>query len=770
MDNPSSPLPVAIVVPWFGHDLKGGAEQQAWQIATRLATLGHSVEVLTTCCQSFFDDWSSNHLPEGVVREAGLTIHRFPVKEINRSIFDDLNRELLERPHDSFLPGISPVGHERAAVWTEQNINSPLLECYLSRHKTSYQAFIFLPYLYGITLRGLPLVAERAWLQPCLHDEPYAYLPDVASLFYQARGLLFISAGEMQLAARLYGPMVFAKGEVAGAGIELDNLTDDHYTDLPASLIDRRFLLCLGRRDPEKGVDHLIGAFRTFRQFRSTTDLHLVLAGPGDKCYTDIERGILDLGLVSEREKVALLQSCLTLCQPSTNESFSRVLFEAWKCSKPVIVHRDCLATAMAVQAAQGGWTAGTEDQWVAHIAYIESSATMELDAVGAKGRHYATEFANWGKIIGRYERLLELPTSPFPSLRAIHQLLPSLAYGDAISNEAIQIRDWLRKAGYRSDIFAQHVDFRVRDQCRLYESGVILESDGLIYHHSIGSEVTLAAVAHSGPKCLVYHNITPAEFFKPYRPELARLLRHGREELWNLARSFPISVGDSTYNVEELALNGFVSPGVLPLAIDPKQWSTVPDEAVMSQLSDGKHNVLFVGRYAPNKCQHHLVEAFANYLMLDPDARLILVGNGEPLDPYVQYLQQCIDYYGIREFTIMPGHINQAQLHAYYRTAHLFWSMSEHEGFCVPLIEAMWFDIPVLAFRSSAIPETMAEAGILFNHKNDLILLAGLALKLITDASLRDAVIAKQRLHRVSFLPNAIATQFFKLVSLLRE
>ena len=767
--------PIALIIPWFGESLKGGAEQQAWQIATHLAARGHLVEVLTTCCRSFFDDWAENHLSPGATHEAGLIVHRFPVAERDYRIFDDLNRELLTRPAGNLLPGVSPVDPERAAIWKQQNINSPALESYLSQHKNDYQAFIFIPYLYGVILRGLPLVADRAWLQPCLHDEAYAYLPNVATLFQLARGLLFISAGEMQLAARLYGPMIFAKGAVAGAGIELENLASDHCADLPSVVANRRFVLCLGRRDALKGVDRLVASFRTFRLSQPSTDLHLVLAGPGEERYTDEAQGIFDLGLVNEAEKAALLQSCLALCQPSANESFSRVLFEAWACGKPVIAHRDCLATATAVQMSMGGWIAGTETEWVKQIAYIDAGDTEELTVIGAKGRNYAVEMADWDRVIARYESLLNLGDERKPYLfpvrktKAIHQLLPNLAFGDAISNEAIQIRDWLCAAGYRSEIFARFIDPRVSDQCQHYESGAIAPSDGLLYHHSIGCEITPTAIVHPSHKCLIYHNITPAEYFQPYRPEFARLLRNGREELWTLARTFPISVGDSAYNAEELALHGFAAPGVLPLAIDPIQWNMPPDEALMRQLQDGKRNLLFVGRFAPNKCQHHLVVAFAHYLVLDPDARLILVGSGDPNDLYIQYLQKTIEHYGIREQVILPGHITDAQLHAYYRTAHLFWSMSEHEGFCVPLIEAMWFDIPILAFRSSAIPETMADAGLIFSEKSDPTLLAALAMKLIHDLSLRNIMISRQRSRRVKFLPKNVASRFFQLISLLQ-
>ena len=768
--------PIALVIPWFGESLKGGAEQQAWQIATRLAARGHRVQVLTTCCRSFPDDWAENHLPAGVTREAGLAIHRFPVLGRDNHAFNEFNRELLERPLSSFSPGVSPVEPERAAIWTQHNINSPALEKYLRKHQNDYHAFIFLPYLYGVILRGLPLVADRAWLQPCLHDEAYAYLPDVADIFYQARGLLFNSAGEMQLAARLYGPVIFSKGTVVGEGIELENLISDHCTDLPPVLVNRRFVLCLGRRDAGKGIDRLAAAFQTFRQSQLSTDLLLVLAGPGEQCYTDRAQGIVDLGLVSEVEKAALLQCCLALCQPSVNESFSRVLFEAWACGKPVIAHRECLATAMAVQASGGGWIAGTEHEWAAHIARIDTGNTGEMAVVGAKGRDYAREMADWERVMVRYESLLGLSTetkSSLPSVgktKTIHQLLPSFAYGDAISNEAIRIRDWLRTAGYRSEIFARFFDPRVIHQGRLYENGVIPSADGLLYHHSIGSEITSAAVAHPGPKGLIYHNITPAEFFQPYRPEFAPLLRHGREELWTLAHSFPVSVGDSAYNAEELAIHGFASPGILPLAIDPGQWNTPPDEALMRQFQDGKHNLLFVGRYAPNKCQHQLVEAFAHYLTLDPDARLILVGNGGPDDPYVRHLQQTINHYGLREHVVIPGHITDAQLQAYYRTAHLFWSMSEHEGFCVPLIEAMWFDIPILAYSSSAIPATLDGAGMLLTDKTDLRTVAAAAKLLVDDSELRSKVLNAQRRRREAFLPQQVRPALQALIRQMEQ
>src|SRR3989440_1581739 len=252
--------------------------------------------------------------------------------------------------------------------------------------------------------------------------------------------------------------------------------------------------------------------------------------------------------------------------------------------------------------------------------------------------------------------------------------------------------------------------------------------------------------VEFTGPKCLIYHNITPAEFFLPYRPEFAAILAQGRADLCQLAGHFPVSCGDSAYNALELAEAGFHEPGVLPIAVNPDKWSASPDTRLMDVLQDGRTNLLFVGRFAPNKKQDDLIVAFSHYLALDPDARLILVGKPEEADPYVTHLRQIVSSQGLEESVLFTGSVTDPQLAAYYRTAHLFWSMSEHEGFCVPLIEAMWFDVPILAFKSSAVPQTLGHAALMFTAKNDLAAVAALARILVADSGLREKMIRTQR------------------------
>lgn len=749
---------VGIVIPWFGADLKGGAEQQAWQVATRLARRGHAVEVLTTCCRAFTEDWGKNHLPAGLSRDGGLAVRRFPVERGDRGAFNRVNLRLLALDRSDLKPGVSPVSRADAETFVEDNVQSAALLAHLRQHREGYRAFLFLPYLYGPTLKGLPLVADRAYLQPCLHDEAYAYLPQVDHVVRCAKGLLFNSEGEAELAARLYGPAVWSRGTVVGEGVEVDAGPE------PADRGTGRFVLYLGRRDATKNVDLLVRAYARFRRRRPDTELQLLLAGPGRASYSG--EGVTDLGLVGEAEKRELLWNCQVLFQPSRNESYSRAIMEAWLCGRPVAAHRDCLATAGAVARAGGGWVAGGEDEWAQLFETAERATDDELGRLGAGGRRYAAEHADWERVIDRYEAVLGLRgeparPAPRPGLREVHQLLPSVAYGDAISDHALAVRDRLLDLGYRSRVIALNVDPRVADRAEVFRPGGLPDAVGLLYHHSIGTAVTAEAVRHPGPKCLVYHNITPARFQAPYRADLAAELERGRNELPRLARHFPAAVGDSAFNAAELRDCGFTDPGVLPIAVEPGRWNVPADPGLMRLLQDGRTNLLFVGRVAPNKCQHDLVAAFAHYLDLDPGARLILVGGYDPRHPYYRKVLDTVRAHGVGGQVVVTGHVTAAEVAAYYRTAHLFWCMSEHEGFCVPLIEAMWHDVPVLAYKGTAVPESLGDARVLFTDKGDPARLAGLAALLVRDRALCGQVIRAQRERRRAFLPEAVRGAF---------
>jgi glycosyltransferase involved in cell wall biosynthesis len=350
--------------------------------------------------------------------------------------------------------------------------------------------------------------------------------------------------------------------------------------------------------------------------------------------------------------------------------------------------------------------------------------------------------------------------------LRSIHQLLPDLVSGDAISSYAIAIKKYLRDLGYKSEILASRCyDEKVIDEAKIFTEGLLKPNDGILYHHSIGSKLTPIAAQHPGPTCLIYHNITPAKFFEPYRPDFAKVLWRGRMQLKELAHSFPLSAGDSAYNASELKATGFRNPLVLPIPFFKEKWNGQPDKGTMHLLQDGRANIVFVGRIIPSKCQHDLVYAFNEYVSLDHDARLIIVGEDWPDDPYYEYLLDTIERCGLSNYVALTGKVSDAELQAYYRTASLFWSMSEHEGFGVPLIEAMHFNVPVLAYKSSAIPETLGEAGVMFTNKNDLVSVAALAKLMVRDENLRKDVLRAQQNRRSAFSPERILPQLNKVV-----
>jgi glycosyltransferase involved in cell wall biosynthesis len=758
---------LAIVIPWFGRDLKGGAEQQAWQIASRLAQRGYAVEVLTTCCRSHQDDWATNHLPAGVIAEPeGFSVRRFPVDERDRAAFDQVCGHLLSLEPAALQPGVSPISADESKIFTTELIKSVELLNFLTVNNKQYGSLIFLPYLFGPVLRGIAIVGSRAAFQPCLHDEAYAYLPEVAEAFYRCGQLLFNSEGEQELAARLFGPGIWSKSTVVGEGVEVPLETRTASSPpLPNEDKKGRYIFYLGRKDAGKNIDLLVHAFRRFRAVRPNSDLRLLLAGHGmidlDGCRNSIE----DLGLVSDREKGTLLRDCLALAQPSEKESFSRVMMEAWLYGRPVAVHSRCLATSIAVRQAGGGWLAGEEKEWAQLFVELDRMPPAKLGELGENGRRYAGMVAEWDQVIDRYERAL-LP-DPLPQASTsgsfqvvafgINQFLPNLTYGDAISNQAIFIRDSLRASGYLSEIYALHIDPRVAHECQIFSAGALHASSAIIYHHSIGSEITPQILNYRGPACLIYHNITPAQFFDPYWPEFAAILRRGREDLPRLAAHFRSSFGGSSFNAQELSDCGFHNPGVLPISVSPDKWALVTDTELMRELQDGRTNLLFVGRISPNKKQDDLIHAFKSYLSLDPTARLALIGKAEENDPYAAHLMTTIRALRLEGSVSMRGSISDKELAAYYRTAHLFWSMSEHEGFCVPIVEAMWFDVPVLAFRSSAVPETLGRAALIFTDKRDLCEVAVLARILVTDGELRGKIIAAQRKRRQAFLPQEI-------------
>jgi glycosyltransferase involved in cell wall biosynthesis len=327
-----------------------------------------------------------------------------------------------------------------------------------------------------------------------------------------------------------------------------------------------------------------------------------------------------------------------------------------------------------------------------------------------------------------------------------VHQLLAALSYGDAIGNEALAIQRRLRAAGHDSDIFAELVHPRVAHLARpLWEYREVSAPDtACLYHFSIGSAA--GRLIHSAPDRLVviYHNITPARFFLGFHPHLAGLCHHGRRELEAFAPRTELGLGDSEFNRRELEEAGFARTGVLPIVLDLSLYERPPSPVVRRQYDDGRTNVLFVGRVIPNKRIDDLVRAFAFFQRhVRPHSRLLLVGDHRGFERYHDRLQELVRELRLSE-VILTGHVDDQELYAFYRVADVFLCLSEHEGFCVPLQEAMLFGLPVVAFEAGAVRETLRGGGLLLQDKSPELVAEVLA-RVTQGGDLRRAVLASQ-------------------------
>lgn len=332
-------------------------------------------------------------------------------------------------------------------------------------------------------------------------------------------------------------------------------------------------------------------------------------------------------------------------------------------------------------------------------------------------------------------------------SARAIHQLSVSAAYGDAIGNEVMQIRDALRRAGYDSDVFVELVDPRMAGEVRPYQQyrDVASPDNIVILHYSIGSAVSRLAQEIDDRLVVIYHNITPAEWYAPYTFTIARDCAAGRLELASLRERTALGLGDSEYNRRELEELGFEPTAVLPLLLDLDALDGAADPSVLARFDDGRPTWLFVGRVVPNKCFEDIIRAFAYFQRyVDHQARLVVVGEHRTFAPYYDALQTLAGDLGA-DNVHFAGHVTNAELRAYYRVADAFVCMSEHEGFCVPLFEAIQRDLPVFAFDAAAVPYSTG-AGVLLLADKDPALVAETVAAVLADAEVHAALLRRQR------------------------
>jgi glycosyltransferase involved in cell wall biosynthesis len=335
-----------------------------------------------------------------------------------------------------------------------------------------------------------------------------------------------------------------------------------------------------------------------------------------------------------------------------------------------------------------------------------------------------------------------------------VNQWLPAAHRGDAIGDSARRVRDLLRAMGHDSHIYALTIDDDMQKEVRPFADPAATGGDVTVFHYALPSPMTAAFKALPTRRVLQYHNITPAHFFAPYHPEVFRIAALGRQDLASLAGHVELALGDSEFNRQELERLGFAATGVLPIALDLDRIARAPAHPVLERLlGDGLTNFLFVGRIVPNKRIEDIVRLAEMYKRhIDANYRFIFVGRTDGMPRYYATVRALVaEFDMLPERFVFTGPVPDWELAAYYRRASVYLSLSEHEGFCVPLLEAMAADVPVFAYESSAVSDTLAGAGVCWSPK-DLEYASELLGQLAFDPVLRQKVIAGQRTRLEAF------------------
>ena len=333
-----------------------------------------------------------------------------------------------------------------------------------------------------------------------------------------------------------------------------------------------------------------------------------------------------------------------------------------------------------------------------------------------------------------------------------LHQIIAGATVGDAITDQAFLLRRWLRRMGFESHIFSEHIHPGLQKEIRLLSGYRPQPAEShIIYHHSIGSGAVEKLLSASIAIILIYHNVTPPEFFTTVDPALARQMKMGREQLLVLRPRTVLALADSGFNEIDLKEAGFPKTGVLPIVLDEGRYNYGPNPELVARYENSGPLLLFVGRLVPNKKQEDLIKLLYFYRRLEPGACLLLVG-GSWLPAYTNWLKDLACDLGLGKAVIITEHVSQQDMVTYYRLADLYVSMSEHEGFGKPLVESMALDLPVLAYGVTAVPWTMGGAGVQF-HAKDYEALAELVDILVRDTVLRERIIARQHVESQRFL-----------------
>lgn len=387
---------IAFVIPWFGKDVPGGAENATKSLIEHLLPY-FEIEVLTTCVKDFHSNWNENFWKEGEYTELGVKIRRFKVRQRDTLKFDLINEKLMRGER---------VSAEDEKVFIEECIRSEGLNDYIAAHRNDYKWFIMIPYMFGTTYDGVFAAGEKAVLISCLHDESYAYMDIYKRMFEKVKKVLFLTMTEKRLAERLFPD---ESGKFSFAGLGLDFAIDDESggtSEFKKKYGLGDFVLYAGRKDSTKNTPQLVEFFDRFVR-ETGSELQLVLIGPGE-IPLPANAHIVDLGFLSKEEKYAAMGEARFLCNPSLNESFSIVLMESWICGKPVLVNGNCAVTKDHVLFGNGGLYYDDYCTFALCVEYFLDHR-QEADIMAKSGKEYVFKNFTWERVAQNYLKILNV-------------------------------------------------------------------------------------------------------------------------------------------------------------------------------------------------------------------------------------------------------------------------------------------------------------------------------------------------------------------------
>jgi glycosyltransferase involved in cell wall biosynthesis len=344
-----------------------------------------------------------------------------------------------------------------------------------------------------------------------------------------------------------------------------------------------------------------------------------------------------------------------------------------------------------------------------------------------------------------------------------------TLSYGDAISAEVLALQRCMQESGIESSIYALHEHPKLVGRTKALSA---LEGEAqaeIILHYSLGSPLNDAYREwNRGRRVLVYHNITPARWFKGVNERVAVDIERGISELPALCSLSDAIWADSRFNASEIEALGF-SASVLDLPIDPARWDRPRNQGIFDAVAATRGvNVLHVGRLAPNKCVEDIIKSF--YFLhrhMQQRSTLWLVGIDTDTELYSFGLRRLAASLGMEDAVKFLGCLADEEVRALYEACTLYVCMSEHEGFCLPIIEAMHFGLPVIAFGAGAVPDTVGSGGIVVREKRHAQI-GAIMTEVATDSALRERLAGCGRQRVGDFSYERFARRVTELLSML--